>query len=189
MKSLLLLILLPAMALSNDLGAIGETYQISEPDMLQHIKHTIEQQRESFMQTWKEQQVQAIKNLPASVNRVRRHTHSFYFLPVLPNIIDAKAKTKSVLSDLPDYHPHWVFFNGHDERQVAFARREVKRHPQATLVLTGGDYLETVKHFTVPVYVDQQGKLSRHFTIQHVPARLQRDGERLRITEFGEGDY
>lgn len=51
-------------------------------------------------------------------------------------------------------------------------------------VLVAGSYLELMQAWQRPVYVDQQGRLTRQLGITQVPALVSQEGARLRIDEL-----
>lgn len=77
-----------------------------------------------------------------------------------------------------------LFFDGDDERQVAWAMRETKRlDGRAKPILIGGSPVEISERLERAVYFDLGGKLAEKLGIQTVPARVTQDGRRLRIEE------
>ena len=82
-----------------------------------------------------------------------------------------------------------VFFNSDDPRQVKRVQHYLQAHPteRVKLILTDGDIAQTAKAFHQQhrIYFDQQGALTHHFGLQHVPALIVADGDQLRITIWG----
>ena len=72
-----------------------------------------------------------------------------------------------------------------DREQVARARKLIdERQGKVKVILTGGSYLELMRHWKRPVFYDQQGQLTDQLGIRHVPALVTQEGRRLRIDEI-----
>ena len=51
-------------------------------------------------------------------------------------------------------------------------------------LLTGGSYLDLMQSWGVPIYYDQQGRLTQRLGIAQVPALVSQEGQRLRVDEL-----
>ena len=76
-----------------------------------------------------------------------------------------------------------LFFDGDDEKQVAFAKKKLK-DISLKLILTKGTPLALSEEFKVPVYFDQNGILTSKLGIRHVPACVSQTDLLLRIEEI-----
>lgn len=74
-----------------------------------------------------------------------------------------------------------LFFDGDDPDQLAWALRQ---SPGAKLILVRGAPLELMKARQRRFYFDQGGKLSAHFAIRAVPARVRQQGRLLEVSEI-----
>jgi conjugal transfer pilus assembly protein TraW len=74
-----------------------------------------------------------------------------------------------------------LFFDGDDPDQLAWALRQPAN---AKLILVRGAPLELMKSRQRRFYFDQGGKLSTHFGIRAVPARVRQQGRLLEVSEI-----
>ena len=90
------------------------------------------------------------------------------------------------LDRLPGFNRVLIFVDGDDDAQVAFALRRARRDPRerAYIVLTSGAPIALMRKARVEVFFDQDGSLSRHFGLAHVPAVVERAGRALRVSEL-----
>jgi conjugal transfer pilus assembly protein TraW len=89
------------------------------------------------------------------------------------------------LERLPGFDRILIFLDGDDAAQVDWAvgqLREGGEH-RVRLILTKGAPMELMRRRRVQFYFDQEAKLSTHFGIRQVPARVEKDGDKLRISE------
>lgn len=188
-----------SVAQAADLGAIGPTYGIGEPHLLNFIEQRLrDKERSGELQQLIEQaqargidavrRPQAVAGLqPAATAR------TFYFDPSFTldrNITDARgqllfaAGTRKNPLDVVSLSKHLLFFDARDRRQVTRAQELMARYAgKVKPILTGGSYLDLMKAWRIPVYYDQQGTLTRRFGIRQVPALVSQEGARLRIDE------
>ena len=80
-----------------------------------------------------------------------------------------------------DYTIELLFFDGDDPDQLAWALRQ---SPGAKLILVRGAPLQLMKARQRRFYFDQGGKLSTHFAIRAVPARVRQQGRLLEVSEI-----
>lgn len=180
--------------------ALGPTYPILEPDMLQEIDRTLREKEKSGELAKKQEEAkqrsqEAITN-PKPVEGLRR-THkarTFYFDPsIVANQTITTPDGKVLVPAGQKLNPldqmamtQWlVFFDGRDPAQVAKAEQlYAQAQGKAKLILTGGSFIELQKRWKRQVYFDQRGSLVRKFGIQQVPAIVKQEGKRLRIDEL-----
>lgn len=55
--------------------------------------------------------------------------------------------------------------------------------PQAKLILTGGKVFDLMEEWAIPLYYDQEGKLTKKLGIKAVPATVKQKGKVLEIEE------
>ena len=183
-----------------DLGVIGPTYNIDEPDLLRFIEQRLKEKERSgelrrLMDQAQRRGVRIITQ-PTPVEGVlpTATARSFTVDPSFSldrNIADASGRllfpagTRHNPLDVVSLSRQLLFFDGRDRRQVTRARELMAARPGGVKpILTGGSYLELMKTWKVPVYYDQQGMLVRRLGIRQVPALVSQEGMRLRIDEL-----
>ena len=197
------LTLAPLLASNADglnLGAIGPTFPIAEPHLLESIQQRLlEKQRSGELQRLDEEArrraVTAINDPPPVPGLTTTQTaRTFYYDPafVLEQPILGErgqvlfpAGTRANPLEIVALSKALLFFDGRDPRQIAQARelmtglgRPIKP------ILVGGSYLALMKNWREPVYFDQFGALTHRLGITHVPALVAQEGLRLRIDEL-----
>lgn len=194
----LILPLLPAQAM--DLGTIGPTYPIAEPHLLQMIEQRLREKELTGELARIEEQARArgvaAVRQPTAVEGVRTTTvaRSFHVDPSITldqNILGAQgellfaAGTHVNPLDVVSLSRPLLFFDARDRRQIRQARALMARTPaRVKPILTGGSYLDLMQSWGVPVYYDQQGRLTQRLGIAQVPALVSQEGRRLRIDEL-----
>lgn len=190
---------LTAIAQAKDLGRVGQTYPIAEVDVLQDITNTLKK-KESTGELAKIQQESVKRSLnslehPAPVAGLGTTFKKkvFWFDPTIvveENIVDdtgrilIPAGTRKNPLDHVSFTRKWLFIDGSDERQVKLAKASVESMgDRVRVILTSGAPLELSRRWKWPVYFDQKGVLVERFGISHVPAWIEQDGKRLRVTE------
>ena len=191
---------LPASAVVRDLGAIGPTYPIAEPNLLQVILDRLQAaQRSGELDRVNRQAQQRLRDQvenPPPISGVVKtaKARSFHFDPTLQitqAITDADGRvlvppgtTINPLDVVPLSRP-LLFVDARDESQLKRARRLIdERRGQLKLILTGGSYLDLMRRWQRPIFYDQQGLLVQRLGIRQVPALVTQDGRRLRIDEL-----
>lgn len=187
-------------ARANDLGALGPTYEITEPHLLRMIEERLREKERSGELARIEQEARArgtdtVRNpVPVPGVRTTASPRSFYFDPTYTldrNILGARgellfaAGTQANPLDIVSLSRHLLFFDARDARQVRRARQLIAHYQgKVKPILTSGSYLDLMKAWRVPVYYDQQGMLTRRLGITQVPALVSQEGKRLRIDEM-----
>ena len=197
---ILLLASLATLAWAEDLGTIGPTYAIEEPNLLTAIERQLRAKQKNgelarLEAEAKRRIVDAIEH-PAPLPGITRteRPRSFYFDPsivVAENITDPKgnllvaAGTRQNPLAVVSLSKRLLFFDGRDQAQVAWAHEAIARFEgKVKPILVGGSYLALMQRWQLPVYFDQQGALTRKLGITHVPALVSQEGLRLRIDEL-----
>lgn len=192
-------VLLSLGAEAKNLGQFGHSYPVQEQSMLEFIHDrlntldddgSLEKVNNDFIK-----RVQKHVNNPAPLNLSRTNkTSTHLYSPSvtlksdlkdhLGNVIAYKGVEVNSLSRLPSYSPYWILFNADDEAQVKWAKKQISDHVQVKIILTGGAIKKSEKIFNQPIYFDQESRISTKLSINHVPARVQRKGNFLEITQF-----
>ena len=183
-----------------DLGAIGPTYEISEPHLLQMIEQRLREKERSgelrrLESQARERGIATVKNPPPVAGlRATEAVRTFYFDPSFTldrNLLGPQgellfaAGTRKNPLEVVSLSRHLLFFDARDPRQVGRARQLIALYQgRVKPILVGGSYLDLMQSWHLPVYYDQQGLLTRRLGITQVPALVSQDGLRLRIDEL-----
>jgi len=201
MKWLLWLLLWQALpAIAEDLGTIGPTYPIAEPNLLDDLQRRLRAKQASgeldaLIAQARHRGEAAVRQPPAVAGLVATRTpRTFYFDPTFTldrNILDAQghllfaAGMRKNPLDVVSLSFHLLFFDGRDPRQRDQARQLIVHYAgRIKPILVAGSYLDLMQAWRLPVYFDQLGRLTHRFGITQVPALVSQDGTRLRIDEL-----
>jgi conjugal transfer pilus assembly protein TraW len=185
---------------AGDLGAIGPTFSIAEPDMLEWIeKRVADKVKSGEFKKMQDEQVAKIKHKlenPEPLTTVTKAVtnRSMFFDPTMlvkENVLDGKGKILvaagtmiNPLDKITMSRP-LVFFDARDPDQVAFAKKYIdSRNGLPMPVLVGGSYFDLMKKWDTPVYFDQKSNLIRRFGIRFVPAIVYQEQKRIRVDEI-----
>jgi len=186
-----------------DLGVVGKTYDIAEPDMLEGFYSKLRKAEADGKMAEVEEQMKerfiAHANRPKGVALPRTQTHRVhYFDPTIvlsQNIVDHEgnvlwpAGTTVNPLDYVSMTQQWLFFDADDPEQAAWAHDYLKRNPnQVRPILTQGAVLELTEAWQIRLYFDQHGKYVEKFGIKVVPSLISQEGKKLRIDEIVPGD-
>ena len=193
-------LLLSVTVRAQDLGVIGPVYPIAEPSLLEVILAKLREADANGVMARLQRDTQAsVKRgieQPAPVTGITKTTkaRSFYYDPsiVVPYAItNADGKvivapgTKVNPLDTVSLSKRLLFIDARDAAQIGRARGILDEHGgKVKVILTGGSYLELMRHWKRPVFYDQQGQLTDQLGIRHVPALVTQEGRRLRIDEI-----
>lgn len=194
------LILCVARASAVDLGVIGPTYEISEPHLLQMIEQRLRQKERSgelkrLEAKARARGIETVEHPPPVAGLHSTETaRTFYFDPSFTldrNILGPKGELlfaaglrKNPL-EVVSLSRYLLFFDARDRRQVVRAQQLIAFYQgRVKPILVGGSYLDLMKSWRIPVYYDQQGRLTRRLGIKQVPALVSQEGLRLRIDEL-----
>lgn len=201
-----LLLLTSISVLAKSLGAVGEVFPIAEMSFLALIESRMANlSKKGALEDIEKQwvaDVSAHANRPEPVHirrATKNNTHYYYPITILSrDILDAnnqvlfKAGTQiNALSRLPDYKPHWLFFDGDDKAQVRWAIRKLQQDSNAKVILTGGEVRALEQTLKTAIYFDQAGRISNQIAIIQIPAEVVRAENSLMISELviEESDY
>ena len=184
---------------AKDLGQIGTVYEIAESDVLQDLMATLKKKEASgeLAKLQKESVQRSLNSLenPKAVAGLSTtfRQKTFYFDPTLvveDNIVDETGRivvplgTRKNPLDYVSFRRKWLFIDGDDERQVKMGKTAIESMGDSVrVILTSGAPLALGRRWKWPVYFDQQGVLVNRLGISHVPAWVEQDAKRLRITE------
>lgn len=186
-----------------DLGVVGQTYEISEPDMLQSFYSKLRKaEAEGKMAEVEAEMKQRFidhANRPKGVVLPRAETHRVrYYDPstvLSQDIVDHEgnvlwpAGTKVNPLEYIAMAQQWLFFNGDDPEQAVWAQDYLQRYPNLVRpILIQGAVLELAKAWDTRLYFDQHGTYVEKFGIKAVPALISQEGKKLRIDEVVPND-
>lgn len=193
--------LAPASAKAGDLGVIGHTFEISETDILTVIADRLRAaEREGRIDALNREFERRVKERVERPNPtplpVTVEPRSWLFDPSIRvdrdysdhrgRVFARQGDRINPLERIPGFDRVMLFVDGDDPRQVDWAigqMRQVGEH-RARIVLINGAPLDLMRSRRVKFYFDQEGLLVSHFKLQQVPARVQREGDKLRIEEL-----
>lgn len=185
-------------AYAKDLGQLGKSYPIAEPDLIETIKAMLAEK-------------QANGELDAMHNDLKENGKRFVRRPPgkpLPRATDYRAfaidPTYTVPEDVKDaegrvlykagftFNPLEIkpltrtlcFIDGDDPDQVKWLDEFCGDEVSFKRILINGDYIEVTNNTKARIYFDQNGFLISHFRIQAVPAVVRQSGGLLYVEEF-----
>lgn len=205
----LALCLLPQTSQAYDCGVYGHVYPIAEQDFLAFIQHRLQtmkadgQLKAAQQDFIKRAKRHVLTPMPVTGLTTTQHPRTFYYDPTFTlkhnidnangHLLFAKGLTVNPLKRVP-FNEVWLFLNGDDARQVAWARSELnKRAANNQLIkpiLVKGNIKQTLKALKHRVYFDQAGVLTRKFKLRHIPcvvtqaANFGHHADQLKIQEI-----
>ncbi len=191
------------------LGRHGEVFPITEIDMLAWIDARLKHlersgQTAQMQQAFTEQVEQSVRQpTPVEGLTTTQAPQVFYIDPSLTlasdikdaqgNVLYAKGLTINPFDTHTwpiesrgtqfEYQHTLVFLDGNDPNQQAWATQYHSEKP-IKWILTNGRPDEWAEHLNARIYFDQQGHYSRQFQLTHVPAVIEQDGTRWKVTEI-----
>lgn len=194
----LLISLLP-IAYADDLGVVGPTYDIAEPDLLEVIQSSLYQMEKSGelgkkQGEYRDRVIGAVEK-PKPVPGIKATTvkRTFYYDPTMVLDHDIRGEDGSILFarglkvnplDHVSLRDELIFFDGRDRRQVSFAKQTMRKLKGAAKpIMVAGEPLNLMRDWKRRVFYDQGGALVRRLGIRQVPAVVTQDGKRLRVDE------
>ncbi len=180
-------------------NVFGRTYPILEEDFLQFIqRRLLEMQKNGEWQMHQKEwmkQVHEKTERPTAVKNIAKTTvkKSWAFDPSViagddlrdheGHIFAQKGSRFNPLS-LVSLRATLLFYDGDDKNQVKWAKKQILLWDHnVKLILVNGNVKTQSALFQQKIYFDQEGRLIRHFHIEHVPALVFQEGIRLQITE------
>ena len=185
-------------AVARDHGVMGQTWPIVEPDLLTTIDtklKTLEanggitrmQQQLAARTEYRVRNPQAVTGLGAT-----QEPREWLFDPSIivdGDIRDAKGNliaargTKVNPLGLIQLKTDLVFVDGRDPEQIKWATNNWES-TKAKIIFVAGSPFDRMGEYKRRFFFDQQGKLTEHFGIAHVPAVVSQQGEALKIREL-----
>ena len=196
-KYILFGIILFSSCFAKGLEQLGETFSIAEEDLLKAIMNKLNyleqtgelHQHQLYIQNKIKQRIEepVANKLPETVKQ-----RKFYYDPTITveedlrdhkgNIFRRKGEKINPLNTYSFKTP-WLFFDANSSKQKKFALQKLKLQ-KLKLILTRGKPLNLMQELIQPVYFDQFGWLIKKFNITQVPALVEQEGLKLKITEI-----
>ncbi len=183
----------PASAI--DIGSIGRTYPISEPDLIEYIhKRLAAMEKDGLMQKFQKdltdrgrafaEKPQGRKLPRASVRRAAQVDMT---LRLSADIRDAKGSllygkgTEVNPLKIKRLARTMCFIDGDDRDQVQWAKANCSDYAKAKIILVNGSPRQVAEEIKSRIFFDQQSYWSKRFQIAEVPATLRQVGEALYV--------
>jgi conjugal transfer pilus assembly protein TraW len=186
-------------AIAKDYGQQGMVYSIVERNLLEEIQAKLKEMQQNgklakFQDGVKKRMVDRVnKPKPVAGITSTKFAKSWLFDPTVfldSDLADQngrvfyKAGTKVNPLDHISLTRTLIFIDGDDEIQVKWALRQDKIKKEKTkIILVRGAIIDLMKQTGTRLYFDQNGTLTNKFSIKHVPATIDQEGKKLRITE------
>ena len=189
---------LAAPLVARDHGINGQTWPVIEPDLLTTIDSKLQTLEANGGIARMQQQLAArtehrVRN-PVAVSGIAatQTARSWLFDPSIVveddirdhkgNLIAARGARVNPLG-LVEMKTNLVFIDGRDASQLAWAIKEWKAS-EAKIIFVAGSPFDRMGEYQRRFFFDQQGKLTQHFGIAHVPAVVAQAGEALEVREI-----
>ena len=182
---------------AKDLGELGETFSIAEDNLLKVIMNKLNyleqtgklQEHQLYIQNKVKQRVtEPVANKLPETSKQRQ----FYYDPTITvekdlkdtkgNIFRRKGEKVNPLNTY-SFRTPWLFFDANSFKQKKFALQESK-NKKLKLILIGGEPIDLMREINQAVYFDQFGWLIKKFNITQVPALVEQEGLKLKVTEI-----
>ncbi|NCN89131.1 MAG: type-F conjugative transfer system protein TraW [Gallionella sp.] len=194
------LVTLSTLAPAEDLGVIGQTYEVTEVNMLDVIQNKLKRMEKTgelarIERDYKKKATESIEH-PSPIPGIRstETASTHYYDPSMvtdKDVVDASGRilfprgTRVNALDYVGWNKYLLFVDGRDQKQLEFSKKIIASSDKPVkLVLVAGEPLALMRKWKSPVYYDQGGKLTRRFAITQVPAIVRQEGKRLRIDEL-----
>lgn len=182
---------------AKDFGIEGHTYEIAEEDILQYIKKKLAnfdiQKLNNEMKSRTTQYVERPNAVQGITNA--KENALFYYDPTYTLQRDIKdhegklihkAGTKINPLEHLSLQEDLIFINGDIKSQIEFAlKHREKKLSKAKIILTKGSPLSLQREHKIWIYFDQAGAITDKLGISEVPAIVEQEGLKLRITIVG----
>ena len=174
---------------AQDLGVFGETFEIAEEDLLQHMMNKLQKINQTGELKIAQKQIQEKirQNIekPKAVQGITdtEKEREFKFDPTITVTQDLSDHNGKVFARAGEqFNPldqvkmsPMLFIDGENEKQITWALKKISekkifRHDFAKIVLVKGSPFDLQEKLNRQIYFDQQGLLTKKLGIEHVPA-------------------
>ena len=186
-------------SIARDYAQQGTVYPIVEQDFLKEIMAKLKVMEQNgklakFQNGVKKQMVDSVnKPKPVAGITTTKFAKSWLFDPTVfldHDLADQngrvfyKAGNKVNPLDHISLTKTLIFIDGDDEMQVRWAIKQDKLKKNKTkIILVKGAIIDLMKQTKIRLYFDQTGTLTKKFSIEHTPAKIEQEGKKLRISE------
>lgn len=182
-----------------NLGVVGTTYPIAEPDLIDVIKGRAQNLIDSGQ--WAKIQAKTVADAknqilnPPALSNISdaKESYTHYYDPSFYLDRDLFDPQGRLIAKRGVYNPltfkpflsELIFINGNNPDQVKWAVDRFQSNGKKTkIILTSGKYIDLDKTYKIWFYYDQNGKYTSKFSINHVPAVVYQEGKKIRIDEL-----
>ena len=195
--SMVLLLLISYPLHCKNLGVFGPVFEIKEKDLIETIEQKLSameaQGALAYHQNQLLEKAKEVLQTPRPVLHLMDtlNPRTFNWDPSITFPMDIKNHQNQLIYkkgtrlnplDTVSFRGQWLFFNGEDVKQKAWAESTYKMGDK--LILVRGSPMQLMRDLQLPVYFDQQGLLTRKIGIQQIPARVYQDGQVLKVEEI-----
>ena len=186
-------------SIARDYAQQGTVYPIVEQDFLKEIMAKLKVMEQNgklakFQNGVKKQMVDSVnKPKPVAGITTTKFAKSWLFDPTVfldHDLADQngrvfyKAGNKVNPLDHISLTRTLIFIDGDDETQVKWALKQDKlKKGKTKIILVKGAIIDLMKQTKTRLYFDQNGTLTKKFSIEHTPAKIEQEGKKLRISE------
>lgn len=183
---------------ARDHGAMGQTWPVIEPDLLATVENRLRTLEANGSIARMQQELAAktehrVRNPhPVAGISATRSARQWLFDPSIMveedirdqkgNLIAARGSRVNPLG-LIQLKTDLIFVDGRDGDQLAWATKNWST-AQAKIIFVAGSPFDRMGEYQRRFFFDQQGKLTSHFGIAHVPAVVSQAGEALQVREI-----
>lgn len=158
--------------------ALGPTYPIAEPDLLELFMERINELKSSgqyqkrFDQE-KQKIAELMRNPPAVVGLAKAQEIRIWPLEAsIPETLPESLLRQAASVELPRISRELIFIDGTDKEELDAAKDITAQRPDARVVLVNGSIGEASRTLNRRIFFDQGGSLTRLFDIHATPAIL-----------------
>lgn len=200
MRKLIFLALISSSVQAKDYGVHGHTFSVEENDLLQVIQSRLNVLEESgdlerHKQEFTQRTQKRLRN-PKAVEGIHKATQdrTYYYDPSLIVPYDLKdqegtifQRAGTIVSPLgtKPMRTTLVFIQGEDLDQVNWAAKTyLHEEKRVKIILVSGSPFDLMEAWDRPVYFDQVGIITKKLGIDAVPAIVEQEGLRLKISQI-----
>lgn len=195
LKKFLIVPMLCAQVMAEDLGVFGEIFEIQEMDLLEQILFKLRALQENGqLEREKEKVVRRVRDMishPMKVEGIKhaQKTREYKFDPTITVTRDLYNHRKLIFANKGEkFNPldklsltkPLLFIDGEEEKQIQWALRKVEANGRSKIILINGYPLKLQERLQRDIFFDQQGVLTKKLGIRNVPAIVfQKAGEKV----------
>ena len=201
MKAILVSLLVSLVVFKSEaksLGIIGSVFPVMEMSFLTFIEERINQLNQDgtfnhLQEKWQRTAEKKANRPKPCVLSAITNTQTHFYIPAVTlsnpiydafgKVIFAAGTKRNGLAEIPGYKPCWLFIDGDDLSQIAWAKKQLNTCSKPKLILTNGSVKEAENKFNRVIYFVQAGVITKKLNIQAVPSKVTRQGNKLLVRE------